>query len=115
VRRIRLRALRRLQWLRHLWEKNGLGVGSRLGDLACRGGPDLADSDAMANEEKAFYANLAKESQLIEAAELRGRARPSLGAIVRPIWVCREYESDLLSLALAAEILPGCAGFMLCQ
>ena len=106
VRRIRLRALRRLQWLRHLWEKTAWESDQGLAISHAEVDRILADSDAMANQEKAFYANLVKESQLIEAADCEAGQDPRWAQLCGQFGLS-EYESDLLSLALAAEILPG--------
>lgn len=105
VRRIRLRAIRRLQWLRHLWEKTareneqGMAISHSEVDRI------LADPDVATSDEQAFYAKLKKESQQIHEADCEAKQDP-LWAAMCTQFDLSEYESDLLSLVLAAEILP---------
>lgn len=105
VRRIRLRALRRVQWLRHLWEKTDWAGGQGMAITHAEVDQILADPDEIASEEKAFYESLEKENNQIQASDCEAAQDP------RWVQLCREFglsehECDLLSLALASEILP---------
>lgn len=106
VRRVRLRALRRLQWLRHLWEKTAWESDHGMAISHAEVDRILTDPDSMASEEQSFYERMKKENKQIEEADQEAGQDP------RWVQLCgqfglSEYESDLLSLALAAEILPG--------
>jgi len=105
VRRIRLRALRRVRWLRDLWEKTAWEGGQGMMISHAEVDRILADPTEMASDEKAFYEGLEKENEQIQEADCEAAQDP------RWVQLCgqfglSEYECDLLSLALASEILP---------
>src|SRR5262249_6036285 len=108
MRRIRLRALRRVLWLRALWAHN---AGEPVQDIAISHGEVdriLLDPRQLVEAEETFYQTdpTARElRQQIEAVEKLA----SLDA--QWTYVCRLFdlsdsESDLLSLAVAAELDP---------
>ncbi|MDD5034282.1 MAG: AAA family ATPase [Methylococcaceae bacterium] len=105
VRRIRLRALRRAQWLRHLWEKNAWAGEQGMAISHAEIDHILGDPGVAASEEKVFYEALKKENKQIHEADCEVAQDPRWAHLCGQFGLS-EYESDLLSLALAAEILP---------
>lgn len=106
VRRIRLRSLRRVQWLRDLWEKTAYEGSQGMAITHAEVDRILADPGEMASKEKAFYENLVEESEQIQTADCEAAQDPRWSQLCGEFGLS-EYERDLLSLALASEILPG--------
>lgn len=105
VRRIRLRAHRRIQWLHSFWEKSaweaGQGMAITYSEVNCI----LADPYLVTSEEHAFYQELKEENQKIQEVDYETAQDPRWAQLCQQFDLS-EYECDLLSLALAVEILP---------
>ncbi len=105
VRRVRLRAFRRVQWLRDLWEKTAWEEGQGMAITHAEVDRILADPGSLARDEKAFYEDLEKESALIQDADSQAAQDPRWVQLCAQFGLS-EYECDFLALTLAAEILP---------
>jgi hypothetical protein len=108
VRRIRLRARRRALWLRRLWELGADGAGPELGVTHRDADRLLTDPALLAAAEASFHATDPESAEL--DAELR-EAEADVGE--DPAWRklrtsldLPEEDTDLLALAVAAELQP---------
>jgi hypothetical protein len=107
--RVRLRARRHAQWMRHLWTR---GMSSTDQGLAITHGEVdrlLLDPGELAAEAERFHAGNAGDRALREAIARADRAfeRDRDWSSICACFELNGQDSDLLSLAVAAELDPG--------
>ena len=105
---VRLRALRRVAWLRECWSRGGYGDESAMAISHSEVDRALAPPAALAEEEQAFYRRDPIARPLSAALESLA-ARPADSEPWRHLVTCLQLtapEANLLALALAAEAIP---------
>jgi hypothetical protein len=108
MQRIRLRAQRRVLWLRALWAESQDGATQGLAITHAEVDRILTDPLPRAEAEAAFYASDPEATRLskqIETVERRFLADKAWDRLRRELDLTGP-ESDLLSLAVAAEVDP---------
>src|SRR5882724_7391372 len=109
VERIRWRARRLVLWMRYLWSQGLLGTEQGLAISHVEVDRLLLDPDSLAEAERSFYQNDESAAALqlpIDAAD-EALLRNENWVALRQCFDLTDAESDLLSLAVAAEIEPG--------
>jgi hypothetical protein len=105
---VRLRALRRVTWLRECWSRGGYGDESAMAISHSEVDLALMLPAALAAEEQAFYRRDRTAASLSAALDSLA-ARPAEGDPWQHLVSCLELtvpEANLLALALAAEAIP---------
>jgi len=105
---VRLRALRRVTWLRECWSRGGYGDESAMAISHSEVDRALMLPAALAGEEQAFYRRDRTAASLSAALDSLA-VRPAEGDPWQHLVTCLELtapEANLLALALAAEAIP---------
>lgn len=105
---VRLRALRRVAWLRECWSRGGYGDESAMAISHSEVDRALAPPAALAEEEQAFYRRDPIARPLSAALDSLAD-RPADSEPWRHLVTCLQLtapEANLLALALAAEAIP---------
>jgi hypothetical protein len=108
ITRIRLRARRRMIWLRHLWGKSladaeqGLAISHNEVDRILTGTEQDASAESIFYETEATARQLSRQIHAIDQWVVNDEARERL----RRDFVLTEAEIDLLQLAVAVEVDP---------
>jgi hypothetical protein len=105
---VRLRALRRVAWLRECWSRGGYGDESAMAISHSEVDRALAPPAVLAEEERAFYRRDPIARPLSAALDSLAD-RPADGEPWRHLVTCLQLtapEANLLALALAAEAIP---------